>query len=136
MYRLHITQQGQRAFFTAAQISHSELWHNRLGHPGKDSFQKLIKGNYVRGLPEKLTAPTGVCAGCQMGKQAKNKVPKSATAVARLPLELTHLDLCGPMHVTSLGGARFMMMLVDDATRYKTVYLLKEKSEAVKYLQH
>lgn len=52
-----------------------------------------------------------------------------------LLLELVHSDLCGPLEVPSLGGSPYFMTIIDDFSRYTTVYLLKRKSEAFQYFQ-
>ena len=46
------------------------------------------------------------------------------------PLELLHIDLMGPTRVQSLGGMKYILVDVDDFTRYTWVVLLKDKSEA------
>ena len=40
-------------------------------------------------------------------------------------LELVHIDTCGKMNLTSLGGAQYFLMLIDDETRYVWVYFLR-----------
>jgi len=45
-------------------------------------------------------------------------------------LELIHLDLCGPMQQKSFGGCRYLMLLIDDFTKFTAVYFLKKKSDA------
>ena len=45
------------------------------------------------------------------------------------PLELLHMDLCGPMRVPSLGGNRYIFVIVDDFSRYTWTLFLRAKSE-------
>ena len=45
-------------------------------------------------------------------------------------LELLHIDLLGPTRIESLGGKRYIMVIVDDFSRYTWVEFLREKSEA------
>jgi transposase InsO family protein len=40
------------------------------------------------------------------------------------------MDLIGPTRTTSLGGKRYILVVVDDFSRYTWVILLREKSEA------
>jgi transposase InsO family protein len=40
------------------------------------------------------------------------------------------MDLCGPMKNTTLGGARYFMLIIDDFSRKVWVYFLTEKSQA------
>ena len=46
------------------------------------------------------------------------------------PLELLHIDLMGPARVHSLGGKKYVLVVVDDFTRYTWVVLLNDKAEA------
>ena len=50
------------------------------------------------------------------------------------PLNLLHMDLIGPMRIESKGGKRYVLMVVDDFSRY-FVHFLKEKSEAIEHLK-
>ena len=42
----------------------------------------------------------------------------------------------GPARVQSLGGNKYILVVVDDFTRYTWVVLLKDKSEAPKKMIH
>ena len=48
----------------------------------------------------------------------------------KVPLELVHTDLCGPMKTPSLTGNVYFMTFIDDYSRKTWVYLLKHKSQA------
>lgn len=60
---------------------------------------------------------------------------KQASTRASMPLALVHTDLCGPMSETSFSGASYMLVVVDDFSRYTWVYFLKLKSEALSLIQ-
>jgi hypothetical protein len=47
------------------------------------------------------------------------------------PLEAVHLDLIGPFQTRSVTGCRFFLTIVDQFTGYKTIKLLKHKSETL-----
>ena len=51
------------------------------------------------------------------------------------PLELLHLDLIGTTRTESFGGKRYIMVVVDDFTRYTWVILLRSKSEAPEHIE-
>jgi len=51
------------------------------------------------------------------------------------PLELIHSDLCEMNGVLTKGGKRYFMTLIDDATRFCYVYLLRTKDEALDYFK-
>nr|GFC11983.1 ribonuclease H-like domain-containing protein [Tanacetum cinerariifolium] len=46
------------------------------------------------------------------------------------PLYLLHMDLCGSMHVHSINGKRYVLVVVDDYSRYTWVFFLHSKDEA------
>ena len=48
----------------------------------------------------------------------KAKHPGTQTSTTSRPLELLHLALMGPIRIESLGGKRYIMVVVDDFTRY------------------
>jgi hypothetical protein len=47
------------------------------------------------------------------------------------PLELIHSDICEMNGVLTEGGQIYFMIMIDDASRYCYVYLLKTKDEAL-----
>jgi transposase InsO family protein len=51
------------------------------------------------------------------------------------PLELIHSDLCEMNGVLTKGGKRYFMTLIDDASRFCYVYLLKTKDDALDYFK-
>ena len=50
-------------------------------------------------------------------------------------LELLHADLMGPTRTESLGEKRYIMIIVDDFSKYTWVEFLKEKSEVCEKLE-
>ena len=64
------------------------------------------------------------------GKQHRQPFPHQATHRATSILELVHMDLCGPMKTTTLGGACYLMLIIDDFSRKVWVYLLVETFQA------
>jgi len=69
-----------------------------------------------------------------MGKIVRPPIPSSTTHTKGV-LDLVHTDLCGPIGVDSIGGSRYMMVLVDDRSRYTWVYFLRNKSDAPNYFK-
>jgi len=51
------------------------------------------------------------------------------------PLDLIHSDLCEMNGLLTRGGKRYFMTLIDDATRYCYIYLLKTKDKAFHYFK-
>ncbi|UYV72842.1 hypothetical protein LAZ67_10000956 [Cordylochernes scorpioides] len=44
---------------------------------------------------------------------------------------LVHCDLMGPFDIESWGGSRFVLTIIDDASRYTKVYFLKRKGDTL-----
>ena len=65
-------------------------------------------------------------------KASHHKVNVIATSRC---LELVHVDLMGPTRTESLGGKRYIMVNVDDFSRYTWVEFLREKLETCEKLE-
>lgn len=68
------------------------------------------------------------CNSCIQGKHHRDPFPVS-TARANEVCALIHIDLCGPVEEPSLNGSRYMFLLKDDYSSFKTVYFLNNKYE-------
>ena len=64
------------------------------------------------------------------GKQTKSPHKKTNIIGTTGCLEPLHIDLMGPSRIESLGGKRYIIIVVDDFSRYSWVGYLREKSEA------
>ena len=89
-----------------------------MGHDSYKHLSIVSKHESVLGIP-KLSRMSNVLYGpCQLGKQTKAKHPNTQTSTTSKPLELLHLDLMGPTRIESLGGKKYILVVVDDFTRY------------------
>ncbi|GFW74967.1 retrovirus-related Pol polyprotein from transposon TNT 1-94 [Trichonephila clavipes] len=55
--------------------------------------------------------------------------------MATTPGELVNIDVCGPMHQQSLGGAKFYVCFKEDFTKYRRVFFMQSKNEVSKCLE-
>ncbi|GJT32057.1 retrovirus-related pol polyprotein from transposon TNT 1-94 [Tanacetum coccineum] len=62
-------------------------------------------------------------------KQKHSHKPKSEDANQE-KLYLLHMDLCGPMRVESINGKKYILIIVDDYSRFMWVKFLRSKDEA------
>lgn len=65
-----------------------------------------------------------------MGKQVRKSYPKRDSRASDL-LELVHFDICGSVEVSSIGGSRYSITFVDDASKKVAVYFLTAKGEVL-----
>ena len=63
-----------------------------------------------------------------MGKNIRKPFPQSEHK-SKEPLDLVHLDVCGPMSVHSFSGYSYCITFIDDYSRKTWLYFLKAKSE-------
>ena len=107
----------------------ASLWHARLGHLNMDKLKVMINKNLVDGLPHITSFGSGaLCEGCQYGKAHRLPFDRSQTRY-EAPLELIHSDVMGPTRTPTFSGYRYMVVFVDDYTRYTWVYFVVQKSE-------
>ena len=107
-------------------LSSSLLWHAIFGHLNYENI-RLLKNNGASGLP---TIPRKLqqSDACILGKHSKQSLYDSTSSACR-KLGLIHSDLCGPMHVQSTNGNKYIMSFIDEYTSMCWVYLLKNKSK-------
>ena len=89
----------------------------------------------MRGLPLLKYDKDHLCAACEMGKQSRKSHPTIVNTKVIEPLELLHIDLCGPSAIESIGGNKYILVIVDDFSRFTCVFFLKQKSEATPRLK-
>ena len=125
-----LSHEGEKCF--SVQTNESWLWHRRLAHANMDSLSKLSKRKLVKGLPKIDYAKGEVCNACAQAKQVKSSFkPKNVVSTTR-PLELIHMDLFGPIDVSSLGGSNYVFVIVDDYSRFTWTLFLRHKYDTFK----
>nr|GEY65863.1 hypothetical protein [Tanacetum cinerariifolium] len=86
-----------------ASKNKSWFWHRRLNHLNFGTINDLARKDLVRGLP-------------------------------RLKFEKDHLCsayLCGPMRVQTINGKKYILVIVDDYSRFTWVKFLRSKDETL-----
>jgi hypothetical protein len=108
-----------------------QLWHRRFAHLGYDNLARLVMDNMVKGInvsaKDFTKANTGVCEPCVKGKQPRYPFPLTTTNKASAPLQLMHMDVCGPITPHSQGKARYLATILDDYSGLSVVKPLAHK---------
>ncbi|CAI7750145.1 unnamed protein product [Closterium sp. NIES-53] len=91
----------------------------------------------VSGLPRSLTplppGPAPTCVPCVEGRQ--RAAPHSSEfPPTEAPLQTLHMDVWGPTRVRGQGHERYFLLVVDDYSRYTTVFPLRSKGEVTEVL--
>ncbi|GJY95413.1 retrovirus-related pol polyprotein from transposon TNT 1-94 [Tanacetum coccineum] len=116
-----------------ASKTKSWLWHRRLSHLNFGAINHLARHGLVRGLPKLKFGTDHLCSACALGKSSKKPhKPKEDTNQEKL--YLLHMDLCGPMRVASVNGKKYILVIVDDYSRFTWVKCLRSKDEAPAFI--
>ncbi|CAI7803637.1 unnamed protein product [Closterium sp. NIES-54] len=115
------------------------LWHHRLGHPSLPRLRGMASRALVSGLPRSLPplppGPAPTCVPCVEGWQ--RAAPHSSSfPPTEAPLQTLHMDVWGPARVRRQGHERYFLLVVDDYSRYTTVFPLRSKGEVTEYAAH
>nr|GEU51487.1 hypothetical protein [Tanacetum cinerariifolium] len=110
------------------------LWHRRLSHLNFDTINLLSKNDIVVGLPKLKFVKDHLCSSCELGKAKRKSFHTKITSSSKRQLQLLHIDLFGPMRVASINGKRYLLVIVDDYSRYTWTHFLRSKDETPEVL--
>ncbi len=97
------------------------VFHQRIGHPS-EVYTKKMAERYKISLKGKMD----VCEACTYGEGKQKPIKKYVKSRTNVPLERIYVDT-SELPYRSIGGSKFWIMVVDDATRYKWGYFVKSK---------
>nr|GEV72829.1 retrovirus-related Pol polyprotein from transposon TNT 1-94 [Tanacetum cinerariifolium] len=117
-----------------ASKTKSSLWHRRLSHLNFGAINHLARKRLVRGLPKLKFKKDHLCSACAMGKSKKKSHKPKSKDTNQEKLYLLHMDLCGPMRVESVNGKKYILVIVDDYSRFRWVKCLRSKDEAPDFI--
>ncbi|GJS80469.1 retrovirus-related pol polyprotein from transposon TNT 1-94 [Tanacetum coccineum] len=110
----------------------SWLWHRRFSHLNFGTLNKLAKDSLARGIPKLKFQKDHLCSACALGKSKKLSHQPKAKDTNQEKLYLLLMDLFGPIRVASINGKRYILVIVDDYSRFTGVRFLRTKDEAPK----
>ena len=112
------------------------IWHRRFGHVHNGAIQKMSASGYVDGLNLDATkVDPSPCESCAFGKSHRQPFPTEGRTRGTAIGYLVHTDVCGPMSVASPGGSRYFIVFKDDFTGFRSLYFMKQKSEAFHFFK-
>lgn len=108
------------------QVAHDSLLGGHLGI--KKTRERILTNFYWPGLNRDVTEFCKTCDICQktVHKGTVHKVPLGKMPVIDVPFKRVAVDIVGPIDPPSEGGYRYILTLVDYATRYPEAVPLKK----------
>lgn len=88
----------------------------------------MAKFKLVKGLPNLSNFNGVLCEGCQYGKAHRLPFDRSLSR-CKVPLELIHSEFMGPTRTLSFSGYVYMLVFIDDFSRFTWISFVKHKSD-------
>jgi IS30 family transposase len=76
-----------------------------------------------------------VCSPCRHGKLIITSHSLVNTVMTEQPGHLLHMDTVGPSWVRSMGGKWYVLVIVDNYSRYSWVVFLESKDDVFEHFQ-
>ncbi|GKB64093.1 retrovirus-related pol polyprotein from transposon TNT 1-94 [Tanacetum coccineum] len=111
------------------------LWHRRLSHLNFDYTNLLSKKDVMIGLLKLKYVKDQLCSSCEVSKAKRSSFKTKTVPSSKGWLNLIHIDLCGPMRVASINGKKYILVIVDDYSRYTWTIFLRSNDETPEVLK-
>nr|GEY35258.1 retrovirus-related Pol polyprotein from transposon TNT 1-94 [Tanacetum cinerariifolium] len=89
---------------------------------------------YIRDLKGNDLLTDHLCSSCELGKAKRKSFHTKITPSSKRRLQLLHMDLCGPMRVASINRKKYVLVIIDDYSRYTWTHFLRSKDETPEVL--
>ncbi|GKA01050.1 retrovirus-related pol polyprotein from transposon TNT 1-94, partial [Tanacetum coccineum] len=116
-------------FMAKASPTQAWLCHQRLSHFNFDYINLLSNKVVMIGLPKLKYAKDKQCSSCEVSKAKRSSFRLKAIPSSKGWLNLLHMDLCGPMRVASINGKKYILVIIDEYSRYTWTLFLRSKDE-------
>ncbi|GJT55384.1 copia protein [Tanacetum coccineum] len=105
-----------------------------FNHLNFGTINDHARKDLVRGLPRLKFEKDHLCSTCQLGKSKKHShTPKTKNTNLEV-LNTFHMDLCGLIRVQITNGKKYILVIVDDYSRFTWVKFLRSKDETLEFV--
>ncbi|CAI7864626.1 unnamed protein product [Closterium sp. NIES-53] len=94
---------------------------------------RVLVSGLPRSLPPLPPGPAPTCVPCVEGR-LRAAPHSSEFPLTKAPLQTLHMDVWGPARVRGQGHERYFLLVVDDFSRYTSVFPLRRKDEVTEVL--
>ncbi|KAL2887337.1 hypothetical protein HOO65_050458 [Ceratocystis lukuohia] len=103
------------------------LWHRRLGHISPSYIQKAVSRAKGLDISDADVKSGDKCTPCWTANPAKQTYATASETRTQKIGDRIHADLIGPITPASSEGYRYVLLIIDDATRHVWTKLLVTK---------
>nr|GEV38109.1 retrovirus-related Pol polyprotein from transposon TNT 1-94 [Tanacetum cinerariifolium] len=132
---LESTSSTPLCLMAKASPTQAWLWHRRLSHLNFDYINLLSKKDVVIGLPKLKFIKDQLCCSCEVSKAKRSSFKSKDVPILKGRLNLLHMDLCGPIRVASINGKKYVLVIVDDYSRYTWTLFIRSNDETPEVLK-
>nr|GEV35217.1 putative reverse transcriptase domain-containing protein [Tanacetum cinerariifolium] len=120
-----------------AKATPTQAWllHRRLSYLNFDYINLLSKKDIMIGLPKLKYVKDQLYSSCELSKAKRSSFKSKDVPSLKGRLSLLHMDLCGLMRVASINGKKYILVIVDDYSRYTWTLFLCFKDEMSEVLK-
>nr|GFB45789.1 integrase, catalytic region, zinc finger, CCHC-type, peptidase aspartic, catalytic [Tanacetum cinerariifolium] len=94
-----------------------------------------LEKDIVIGLPKLKYVKDQLCSSCELRKAKRSSFKSKAASSSKGRLNLLHMNLYDPIRVASINGKKYIMVIVDDYSRYTWTLFLRSKDETPEVLK-
>jgi hypothetical protein len=120
LYPFYTPSTSTSAFLAAP----TSLWHQRLGHLGREALTKLISSSVISCNKDDINH---ICHACQLGRHARLPFSSSSSRAIH-NFDIIHCDLW-TSPIVSVSGYKYYLVILDDCSHYIWTFPLCLKSE-------
>ncbi|WVZ76201.1 hypothetical protein U9M48_024191 [Paspalum notatum var. saurae] len=136
VFRVDLTSvSGPARCLVASPSADIWKWHRRLGQLSFDLLVRLSSMGLIRGLPKLRAEKDLVCHPCRHGKMVAASHIPVPQVMTSYPGELLHMDTVGPARVASVSGKWYVLVVIDDFSRFSLVFFMEFKDEAFGFVR-
>nr|GEX00518.1 hypothetical protein [Tanacetum cinerariifolium] len=126
-----IMKSSPMCLLSKASKTKSWLWYRRLNYLNFSAINELVRKDIVRGLPRLKFEKDHLCFACQLGKSKKHTHSPKTKSTNLEVLNTLHMNLYRPMKVQTINGKKYILVIIDDYTRFTWVKFLRSKDETL-----
>nr|GEV49158.1 Gag-Pol polyprotein [Tanacetum cinerariifolium] len=135
LFSVELTSSTLLCLMDKASPTQAWLWHRRLSHLNFGYINLLSKKDIVIGLPKLKYVKDQLCSSYELSKEKRSSFKSKAVPSSKGRLNLLHMNLCGPMRLASINGNKYILVIVDDYSRYIWTLFLHSKDETPEVLK-